>query len=348
MCPLTAYAGQQMKRSPNLIGLGSGLVTAVLIASLANTSVLALLLSYLVPLPMFLAGIGWGVWAGAVSLMSATLMLALLQNTQIAFYHIIFIGSPALILIYLLHMHRVYQLPPAGGNADGNGGTKLRIEWYPFGHLVAWGGVMAGALVSLALLQVSGGDVDQYVKAVGEAFGESNLSLIQEMFGGNVTLEQTGKLLAYFLPSASAQAWLAMMIVNLWIATKCASISSLLIRPFPSIRAIEYPPFLGAGFFAALVISFAPGLIGLFGSAFTGALGIAFVLLGLTVIHALLAQSPYRVPVLIVLYTSLFWPSLSHFVALPLLGLGLAESFLHLRQRKTQQKLPPSDHSGQD
>ena len=47
-----------MKISPALIGFGSGLVTAVLIASVANASMLTLLLFYLIPLPLFLAGAG--------------------------------------------------------------------------------------------------------------------------------------------------------------------------------------------------------------------------------------------------------------------------------------------------
>lgn len=347
MRPLTADAGQHMKPSPNLIGLGSGLVTAVLIASLANVSLLGLVLSCFVPLPMFLAGIGWGVWAGTVSLATTTVMLAFLNDIESVFRYVIFAGSPILVLIYMLHLHRVYEVIPTS-NADGDDGARLRIEWYPFGSIIAWATVMAGGLATFILLMISGGDAEHYVQVIGEIFGDDSLAKLQPLFGSDVTLEQTREFMAYMMPKVVAQMWLTLMVANLWIAAKSASISNLLIRPFPAIGSIEYPPFLAAGFFAALVVGFAPGIVGLLGSAFTGALELAFILLGLTVLHALLSDSSYRIPALCAVYAGLFLPILSFFVALSLLGLGLAEPFLHLRQRFRPPKLPSGTSSGQD
>jgi hypothetical protein len=343
-----------MKISPALIGLGSGLVTAVLIASMANASMLALLLFYLIPLPLFLAGAGWGVGAATLSLIVSFVMLSLLNNLTSALYFIIYIGAPAVVLIYLLHLRKVYQLSPAGGPQEAGSATsgddqvRLHVEWYPFGRIIAWATVMAGVLASLALLLVSTGDIDQYTRLVQETFSDSALRRFQEQFDSTLSVEETRQQLLYLLPIGAAQVWLVLIILNLWLSVKIAAISDLLPRPAPVLREIEYPPFMAAGFFAAFVVSFAPGIVGLLGSAFTGALGLAFVLLGLTVVHTLLANSPFRIPALAMIYAGLLLYPLSILVAPVLLGLGVAEPFLRLRQKKRQQMRPPSGHSWRD
>lgn len=343
-----------MKASPALIGLGSGLVTAVLIASVANGSMLALLLAYLIPLPLFLAGAGWGVGAATLSLITSFILLSLLHNLSSALYFIIYMAAPAVVLIYLLHLRRIFELPPSGGGKEtdsastGEDSVKLGVEWYPFGRIIAWATIISGGLASFTLLLVSAGDINQYSQLIRETFSDSALRRVQEQFGSTLNLEETRQQLLYLLPVGAAQAWLLLAIFNLWLAARIAQISELLPRPALVLRTIEYPPFMGAGFFAALVVSFAPGIVGLIGSAVTGALGFAFVLLGLTVAHMLLADSPFRIPALVITYVGLFLYPLSVFVAPILLALGIAEPFVHLRQKKTRQTPPPQDHSGRD
>ena len=53
--------------TPLIIGAGSGLVSAALFASAATATALAAVLFYLAPLPLFLAGLGWGTKAALVS-----------------------------------------------------------------------------------------------------------------------------------------------------------------------------------------------------------------------------------------------------------------------------------------
>ena len=344
-----------MNASPTFIGIGSGLVTAVLIASVANGSTLALLLFYLIPLPLFLAGAGWGVGAATLSLITSFVTLSLLNNLTSALYFVIYMGAPAVVLLYLLHLHRIFELKPARSTHQADPATpaednkaRFSVEWYPFGRIIAWATVMSGGLAAIALLLISTGDIDHYAQLVNDTFSDSAIRRLQDQFDSTLSAEETRRQLLYLLPIGAAQVWLLLAIVNLWLATKIASISELLPRPAPSLRAIEYPPFMGAGFFAALVVSFAPGIVGLIGGAFTGALGLAFVLLGLTVAHTLLADSPIRIPALAVIYAGLILYPLSILVAPILLGLGIAEPFLRLRQRKSQQTLPPPGHSGRD
>lgn len=336
-----------MAVSPKLIGLGSGLVTAVLIGSVANGSVLALLLCYVLPLPMLLAGAGWGLPSALLAMATSTILLSLVQNLQTALMFVIFVGSPSIVLIYLLHLRREFTAPRAENSEDENnaGQPSTVIVWYPLGRIIAWASVMAGGLICLTLLMISGGDYSRYLQLVATIFTEETFQQFQNVFGSEITLEQTRIEVAQASPRLAAEAWLAIMIVNLWLAMKSASISDLLPRPFPSVGRIEYPPFMLAGFAAALVITFIPGMFGLLGSAFAGAMGLALVLLGLTVVHALLADSPFKTPALIGVYIGLLF---TPFVAPPLLGLGIAEPFLRLREKRAKKNPPPMNQSDRD
>ncbi len=335
-----------MTASPHLIGFGAGVVAAVLFASLANSSSLALVLFYLTPLPVMLAGIGWGTGASVVSLVTAGVLVSLLLNIQAAGIFLIYVGAPGVILSYLMLMHREYALGPGTG---GQSQPQTVIEWYPFGRIIAWAAVMAAAQVSLGIVLIGGGSSEAYVNAIRQLFDESSLSQFQQVLGPEFGAEDlqtmADRFALYILPSFAAALWLTVMAGNLWLAAKSASISGLLRRPVPRFGGIEYPPFLVAGFAAALVASLSPGMFGLIATAFIGALGLAFILLGLAVIHALLAQSPFRLPALIALYAGLF---LTPWVAPPVLGVGLAEPFLRLRQRRGSQTPPPPDRSSGD
>jgi hypothetical protein len=95
-----------MTASPNLIGIGAGLVAAVLFASLANNSALAFMLFYLTPLPVLLAGMGWGVRAALLAFISATSLLAVVLSVKYALGFALMVGVPGFILSYLMLLRR--------------------------------------------------------------------------------------------------------------------------------------------------------------------------------------------------------------------------------------------------
>ncbi len=333
-----------MTASPNLIGIGSGLVAAVLFASLANNSALALMLFYLTPLPVLLAGMGWGARAALLSALTAALLLALLQTLPTAFAFALYIGLPGLILSYLFLLRRSASAV-AGPEETSSRTPAAAIEWYPIGEIVAWAAVMAGVLVSLGLLFL-GGDSESYRHAVRSMFDDSALKELQALLGpefGRVQLDQfIERFTRYILPIFAGVFWLLVMIGNLWLAAKSAAISGLLDRPVEGFSRIEYPPFLVAGFFAAVGLSLTSGLIGLVGTAFAGAFGGAFLIMGLAVIHVLLGRSLIKPLVLFVLYVGLF---LTPWIAPIITVLGLIEPFLQLRQRISRH-VPPASGAG--
>ena len=60
---------------PFLIGAGAGLVSAALFASAATATSLAGILFYLAPLPICLAGLGWGWIAAAVAALAGMVVV---------------------------------------------------------------------------------------------------------------------------------------------------------------------------------------------------------------------------------------------------------------------------------
>lgn len=332
-----------MTASPNLIGIGSGLVAAVLFASLANNSALAVALFYLTPLPVLLAGMGWGLGAALLSMLTASLLLVLVQTLPTAIAFALYIGLPGLTLTYLFLLHRDGSGEARPQETSPSGQTG--IEWYPLGRIIAWASVMAGGLVSLGLVFL-GGDSETYRHAVRSMFDDDALRQLQTMLGpefGRVQLDEfIERFTRYVLPVFAAAFWLFVMIGNLWLAAKSAAISGLLERPVAGFTRIEYPPLLVVAFFAAVVLSLASGLIGLFGTAFLGAFAGAFLLLGLAVLHVLLARSRMKPLVLFGLYVGLF---VTPWIAPIVIAFGLVEPFLQLRQRVWRQ-MPPANRTG--
>ncbi len=332
-----------MTASPHIIGIGSGLVAAVLFASLATNSALAVLLFYLTPLPVLLAGIGWGARTALVSCITAALVVALVLRLQTGVAFAVYIGLPGVILSYLFLLRR--EVPPEAAGPLAPGGQP-NVEWYPLGRIIAWAALMAGGLVALGLLLL-GGDGEGYRQSVRAMFDESTVAQLQSVFGpqfGPAELDRfIDRFTRYILPAFAAILWLLIMTGNLWLAAKSASISGQLARPLPRFTQIDYPPALVAGFFAAFGLSLSSGLLSLSGIAFLGAIACAFLILGVAVIHVLSAGSPYRLLLLAMLYSGLF---LTPWVAPILIAVGLLEPFLQLRQRQLRRQAPPASGVG--
>jgi len=333
-----------MTVSPYLIGIGAGLVAAALFASLASNSMLAVTLFYLTPLPILLAGIGWGVRAAQLSFATAAVLLAVILNLTTAIGFSLYIGLPGVMLSHLMLLRR--EIPHAAPGSVPQAGMAQGVEWYPLGRIIAWAALMAGALVALGLIML-GGDGEGYRHAVKTMFDENALKQLQTILGADFGQEQfdrfVERFIRYILPAFAGGFWLLIMLVNLWLAAKSAAISGQLARPAPNFAELDYPPLLLAGFAAAAALTFASGLLGLAGTAFLGAFASAYLILGLAIVHVIAAGFPLRLLVLGLLYTGLL---LTPWVAPILVLLGLAEPFLQLRRRLMQRPAPPASRAG--
>jgi len=145
-----------------LIGIGAGAAAALLFASVISGSWLSILLFYLAPLPIMIAGIGWSHWAALAGALTGALALGLVFGLVFFFAFLAGAGIPAWWLSYLTMLAR-----PAVARANG-AMSGAALEWYPPGRLVVWAAVLA-ALVVVAAIPNFGIDVEGFRAGLHEA-----------------------------------------------------------------------------------------------------------------------------------------------------------------------------------
>ena len=126
------------------IGIGAGAAAALLFASVASGSWLSIVLFYLAPLPIMIAGLGWSHWAAMVAASTGAIAVGAVFGSVLFFAFLAGAAIPAWWLSYLTMLAR-----PA--TAGANGGTPAALEWYPPGRLVAWAAVLAALVVVVAI-----------------------------------------------------------------------------------------------------------------------------------------------------------------------------------------------------
>jgi hypothetical protein len=304
---------------PLIIGAGSGLVSAALFASAATATSLAGILFYLAPLPLCLAGLGWGGMAVLLSALTGTVVVAASLGATTAAGFAVSIAAPTALLAHLALLSRPAATP--------NGA----LEWYPPGRIVGWAALIAGLLAGILVLTI-GYDQEAYRETIRQILEHSTLKELDR--NGTVFTEAAiaslSSVLARALPAAFAVIWLTISLFNLWIAALIVDASGRALRPWPDLRGFELPNLLVPIFAGALAASFLPGLPGLLATGLAGALLFAYVLQGLAVIHLYSRRLPFRAVLLTAVYLGIL---LLGWVAIVVAILGLAEPLLGLRQR---------------
>ncbi|MDJ1156963.1 DUF2232 domain-containing protein [Chelatococcus sp. SYSU_G07232] len=305
------------------IGTGAGLVSALLFAVVITGSPLAVLLSYIAPLPVLIAALGWNHRAGIVATAAGALATAFAFSLTAGVTFALGVGIPAWWLAYLALLGR----PASAGE----------VEWYPLGRLLGWIAAVA-ALVTLAGALALGGSYDSYLSTMRQAVETilsgrpgAPASGTTELPGG-MPMADLVRIIVALVPIMTAASLVPMLAANLWLAAKVVSVSGRLPRPWPSIPDLALPrealPALAVSIVAALV---ADGFPALFAQALAGALSTAFALQGLATVHALTRGKTSRGALLGAVYllvvVFLVW-------VLPLLALGgIAEALFRLRER---------------
>jgi hypothetical protein len=317
-----------------IIGAGAGLVSAALFASAAVSPSLAVILFYLAPLPLCLAGLGWGRSAALVAAASSTLIVALGLGPAAAMIFAVVFATPIAFLVHLLLLSRQPTTPP--------GAPAANVEWYPPGRLVGWAAVIAGVLAGVFVLLV-GYDQEAYRQSIADVLSSP---AVQELDPeGKVftpdTIENLTALIAKALPGMLSVTWLTIVLFNLWLAGFIVKASGRALRPWPSLQDLELPGGFVAVFAVAILMSFIPGLIGLLATGLAAAMLIAYVLQGLVVIHVYSRAVPFRGLLLTAVYLGIL---LLGWVAILVAILGLGEPLFGLRARSARSGQPPHDN----
>jgi hypothetical protein len=307
-----------------IIGAGSGVVSAALFASAATGTAIAAILFYLTPLPLGLAGLGWGGSSAAIAALVATLLLAIVLGLEPAGAFAAVAGMPIALLSYLALLSR-----PIAVQADH---TQAGIEYYPPGRLLGWAAIIAGTLAA-AMVLYFGPDVASYKAAIGKLVDASALKEVDPE--GKIF---NAEMISRALPAAFAIIWLSIILFNFWLAGLIVNASGNAMRPWPRLDRLDLPNAFFIVFTVALIGSFLPGMPGLMATGLSGALLYAYVLQGLAVLHAYTRGFAYRSLLLGALYLGIV---LIGWVAIAVAILGLAEPMLRLRERATLGGLPP-------
>ncbi len=314
-----------------LTGLIAGAATALLFASIVTGSPLGLLLAQLAPLPILIAGLGWG---HGVALLAAAVSTLALAASNIGFLFLVFlfaIGLPAWWLSYLTLLAR----PAAGTAGASDPGAPGPLEWYPAGRLVIWVGVLGAVTIAIGLVKAWSSDagLEPTLKAGFEQFLR-----IQYQLPRNAPLVLPGvsdphaflDLLVLLIPPMAAATATATGALNLWLAGRIVSMSGRLRRPWTDFADLRLPRGAAVALIAAAAAAALPDLAGILARLLAAGLAVAHIILGFAVLHALTRPLQLRALVLVCAYmASLFlqWPLLL------VLMLGLTDGVFDLRAR---------------
>ncbi len=323
------------------LGLGAGLVSALLFAAAGTGSIPAVLLMYLAPLPILIVALGWhhllGLLALACGALATTMLMRPAAGTAFAL-------GPAL-CAWVLAYAALARRPELRATAERRGSVGLLPDgWYPVGWLLLILGVAGGLIALGSLAAAMGGDYASYEEALKQVI---SALVSREPRGARPGQPPTSDLLGsdfVRILVALAPALLAGMLtlilgVNLWLAGKVVAISGRLSRPWPDIAAARMPAAAVAAALVGTFLSQSRGFVGVAGAALAGGLTMAFALQGLALLHFVSRHRPGRGLLLSVAY---FLTIVLGYVFLPAFALiGMADTMLPLRRMLGRAGHPP-------
>ncbi len=309
------------------IGIGCGLASAVLAYSAARGGVgLKLLLFVLMPLPLLIGGLGWGVIAAGAGAIAGALVMTTAGGGGLGLAFLLGLGLPATLAAWMAELGRP--------RPDGS------IAWLPAGTILAVLAAYAG-LMPLFLAPTVDGDFaslkPRLLPDVTRQLRDMN-DVMKATPATPAQVEALVDMMIRLLPAMLAAYWLILFAINLYLAGRIARASGRLVRPWPDLHALMPPAWLMVVFVAGLLMASAPAPLNLLGGGLTGGLMAAFVLFGLSVVHAI---AKHRVPWLLwFTYAFLMNPLFPYGVTL-VAALGLSEPLLELRRRLAKPPTQP-------
>lgn len=310
------------------IGLAAGLASALLYLSISTGAALAIILFYIAPLPLFIAGFGWGVLAALIGGGVGALATAIAVGPALGIVFLATIAAPVAFLTRLALLAR-----PVDEN-DPNS----TLEWYPEGRLLMWSAAI-GTVMIAGLVLALGGSVEGFKTLVADALRAGLTGDAPPLqLPGNLDIEVVVTATATFVGPVAAAMWTLTTVVNMWLAGKIATASGMTARPMPDLALVELPRpvlILTAG---AVLLTFLPGFPGYFGWLAVASLSIVYFLLGLATIHLLTRGMMMRGIILFAVY---FFTLIFIWVAVLIIILGFADAGFDLRRRASGNTPPP-------
>lgn len=296
-----------------LFALGCGALSALLALSLISGSALALILAYLAPFPLFLAGLGNGGKACAIAGFAGIVCATLIGGPYSGGLYAVMNAFPIWLIVRLVLTSRT---------RDG------AEEWFPIGAVLVTltGFGSALFLLALAFLPVGMDGVAQMV--------EEFLSTVFNTIAASLSAEQKElyvSQLAHFFPAMVLISWMLMTLINAILAQWVLSKSDKALRPSPKYGEMTLPDFASWAFIGCAAITvLSTGDLAYVFRNLTLVMAMPFLALGLIVVHKLVQITRFSGALLSAFYLLLL---LSIWVAIPVIGLGLIEQWIGLRKK---------------
>ena len=298
----------------------AGVASGVVFIAPMYESVLGMLFINFTHLPLFLVGLGLGTVAVGVAALTGTVFVGVAHGVGPLLSFLAIIALPTALAVRQALLWR---------KADDG-----KVAWYPPGRLLALM-VCYGAAAFILLYMVMGND------NTGGGIGmiESMRALLDEMFSvmapnmaGSERL-LAADLWAPYIPAALIVSWIITLTINGAFAQKLLKKAGRNVRPTLEYSQTELPlPFVFALVASGALWYFTSGVSAFFGQTLTIIIALAYLFVGLTVVHKLSQGWPMRPFVLTLFYLMLLfllgWPGLA-LVA----GVGLADQLFQLRPR---------------
>jgi hypothetical protein len=312
-----------------LIALAAGAASALMFASIISGALFSLVLFYLAPLPLMVAGLGWGPLSATIGGISAAIGLGAIFGLPYCLAFVLTVALPAWWLGHLALLGRPVATATAGSGAAPPAPV---LEWYPVGRILLWAAGFA-ALTTMAALFTLGGDAATIAAAL-----RRGLLRITGVRAATSDTEQVVDALVTIAPAAAAVVAMMTLTLNLWLAAKITATSGRLHRPWPDMKSAALPAMTLVALSLALALCFTGGLFAMLGQIASAALMMAYALLGFAVLHTLTLAMKSRALWLGGTYAVVLvfgWPVLA------MVGLGLADAVFGFRQRYLQRRAPP-------
>ena len=310
-----------MGRDLVLLAAG-GVLAGFLFGSTAVAgSFVAMLLVYFSSLPLFLVALSLGVFCGLGAAAIGAVTVVFLGGPPAGGIFAVAVASPALLVSYRALLNR----------PDGQGGT----EWYPPGGLLAMlcGAIAAAMLCWIAIMLGEGGDPRLFLQrtietVIGTAFrtGAPGVPV-----GGAEVASNLAADIAAVLPGMAASMFLVAHAASGILAQRLAMRLDIARRPTPAWSELTLPawPTFALGI-ACLGGIAGEGLLEYIARNLAIVFAVPFLLQGMAVIHSVAAGFRARRVLLVGFYLMV---AFTGWLALPVVGLGLAEPYIRLRER---------------
>lgn len=286
-------------------GVLSGILMHVALAAAPEAMVLA-------PLPLFAAGLWLGASPGLMAIAAAAATTAVLVAPMATVVFAVAVGAPAgLIVLAAVGPRRV-----PGGWA-----------WPPPGRPLLW--LTGYALVLVALRGIEAGGDAGTVELAGQLADQMAAMLGAPLPPAAAAMVGVATVLA---PALTAMAWLGV----LWLGA--AAVQAVLVRwglalrPTPAFAAIELPRAVGVAMLGAAAVALvADGDIRFAAVSALPVLGLAYLVVGLAVLHGRARLLKRRRLALVGLYGLLAFGGIV--AMLPIAAVGLIDQWIPLRRR---------------